>query len=179
MEAISTACHSEDVTNALLPEQSRSELTFPRPCAIVGERIRTMGTDEQGEGRADGSSVLFYEFPVRLGSTEADAFSEGFELIDDAERLGLDAFWLSESHCQPGVSVLAAPMTIASAIAGRTKRMKIGLAVQVLPLGQPAADRRGRRNGGPDQPRSADLRGWAQRKRAGVQSVRHPVRGEP
>jgi alkanesulfonate monooxygenase SsuD/methylene tetrahydromethanopterin reductase-like flavin-dependent oxidoreductase (luciferase family) len=79
----------------------------------------------------------FYEFPVRPGCTEADAFSEGFELIDDAERLGLDAFWLSESHCQPGVSVLAAPMTIASAIAGRTKRMRIGLAVQVLPLGNP------------------------------------------
>jgi len=79
----------------------------------------------------------FYEFPVRPGSTEADAFSEGFELIDDAERLGLDAFWLSESHCQPGVSVLASPMTIASAIAGRTKRLKIGLAVQVLPLGNP------------------------------------------
>src|SRR3954447_5552968 len=79
----------------------------------------------------------FYEFPVRPGSTEADAFSEGFELIDDAERLGPDAFWRSESHCQPGVSVLASPMTIASAIAGRTRRMKIGLAVQVLPLGNP------------------------------------------
>jgi alkanesulfonate monooxygenase SsuD/methylene tetrahydromethanopterin reductase-like flavin-dependent oxidoreductase (luciferase family) len=79
----------------------------------------------------------FYEFPVRPDGTEADAFSEGFGLIDDAERLGLDAFWLSESHCQPGVSVLAAPMTIASAIAGRTKRMRIGLAVQVLPLGNP------------------------------------------
>lgn len=79
----------------------------------------------------------FYEFPVRPGGSEAAAFSEGFSLIDDAERMGLDAFWLSESHCQPGVSVLAAPMTIASAIAGRTKRMKIGLAVQVLPLGNP------------------------------------------
>ena len=79
----------------------------------------------------------FYEFPVRPGGTEAEAFSEGFGLIDDAERMGLDAFWLSESHCQPGVSVLAAPMTIASAIAGRTRRMRIGLAVQVLPLGNP------------------------------------------
>jgi alkanesulfonate monooxygenase SsuD/methylene tetrahydromethanopterin reductase-like flavin-dependent oxidoreductase (luciferase family) len=79
----------------------------------------------------------FYEFPVRPGGTEADAFSEGFALIDDAERMGLDAFWLSESHCQPGVSVLAAPMTIASAIAGRTQRLRIGLAVQVLPLGNP------------------------------------------
>jgi alkanesulfonate monooxygenase SsuD/methylene tetrahydromethanopterin reductase-like flavin-dependent oxidoreductase (luciferase family) len=90
-----------------------------------------MGKVEQMEVGA------FYEFPVRPGSTESDAFSEGFDLIDDAERLGLDAFWLSESHCQPGVSVLASPMTIASAIAGRTRRMRIGLAVQVLPLGNP------------------------------------------
>jgi alkanesulfonate monooxygenase SsuD/methylene tetrahydromethanopterin reductase-like flavin-dependent oxidoreductase (luciferase family) len=80
---------------------------------------------------------MFYEFPVRKGYSEADAFSEGFELIDDAERLGLDATWLSESHVQPNRSVLASPMVIASAIAGRTKRIKIGLAVQVLPLGNP------------------------------------------
>jgi alkanesulfonate monooxygenase SsuD/methylene tetrahydromethanopterin reductase-like flavin-dependent oxidoreductase (luciferase family) len=80
---------------------------------------------------------IFTELPVRPGHGEADAFAEGFELVDDAERLGLDAVWLSESHVAPGRSVLASPMAIASAIAGRTKRMKIGLAVQVLPLGTP------------------------------------------
>ena len=79
----------------------------------------------------------FYEFPVRRGQSEAGAFDEGFELVDDAERLGLDAFWLSETHVAPGRSVLASPMIIASAIAGRTERMKIGLAVHVLPLGNP------------------------------------------
>src|SRR5262249_13011842 len=52
-------------------------------------------------------------------------------------RMGLDATWLSETHVAPGTSVLASPMVIASAIAGRTKRMRIGLAVQVLPLGNP------------------------------------------
>lgn len=80
---------------------------------------------------------MFCEFPVRPGHGEADAFSEGFDLVDDAERLGLDATWLSESHVAAGRSVLASPMVIASAIAGRTKNMKIGLAVQVLPLGNP------------------------------------------
>jgi alkanesulfonate monooxygenase SsuD/methylene tetrahydromethanopterin reductase-like flavin-dependent oxidoreductase (luciferase family) len=106
-------------------------LTFQGRCAIVAHHEIQAGKDEQME------FGTFYEFPVRPGGTDAQAFAEGFELIDDAERLGLDAFWLSESHCQPGVSVLAAPMTIASAIAGRTKRLKIGLAVQVLPLGNP------------------------------------------
>ena len=37
----------------------------------------------------------------------------------------------------PARSVLAAPMTIASAIAARTDRIKIGIAVQVLPLCHP------------------------------------------
>lgn len=80
---------------------------------------------------------MFCEFPVRPGCTDAEAFSEGFELMDDAERLGLDAVWLSETHVAPGDSVLASPIVIASAIAGRTRKVKIGLAVQVLPLGNP------------------------------------------
>src|SRR5688572_16429928 len=80
---------------------------------------------------------MFSEFPVRQGQGEAEAFSEGFELVDEAERLGLDATWLSETHMAPGHSVLASPLVIASAIAGRTQRMRIGLAVHVLPLGHP------------------------------------------
>ena len=54
-----------------------------------------------------------------------------------AERWGLDAMWLGELHFYPGRSVLSAPLCIASAIAMRTRRMKIGLAVQVLPLCHP------------------------------------------
>jgi alkanesulfonate monooxygenase SsuD/methylene tetrahydromethanopterin reductase-like flavin-dependent oxidoreductase (luciferase family) len=45
--------------------------------------------------------------------------------------------WLAELHTAPERSVLAAPLNIASAIATRTKRMKIGIAVQVLPLCHP------------------------------------------
>ena len=45
--------------------------------------------------------------------------------------------WLGELHFDPARSVLSAPLCIASAIAARTKRMKIGLAVQVLPLCHP------------------------------------------
>src|SRR5205085_8962518 len=42
-----------------------------------------------------------------------------------------------ELHFDPARSVLSAPLCIASAIAARTQRMKIGLAVQVLPLCHP------------------------------------------
>src|SRR5919202_2932707 len=51
--------------------------------------------------------------------------------------MGLDAVWLAELHVAPGRSVLASPLVIASAIAARTQRIKVGTAVQVLPLCHP------------------------------------------
>jgi alkanesulfonate monooxygenase SsuD/methylene tetrahydromethanopterin reductase-like flavin-dependent oxidoreductase (luciferase family) len=80
---------------------------------------------------------IFHEFQRRTGQTEAAAFTESFELVDASERSGLDVLWLAELHVAPERSVLAAPLTIASAIATRTQRMKIGIAVQVLPLCHP------------------------------------------
>ncbi len=80
---------------------------------------------------------MFHEFQRRPGQTEAEAFAESFEQVDAAERFGLDVMWLAELHNSPERSVLAAPLNVASAIAARTKRMKIGIAVQVLPLCHP------------------------------------------
>src|SRR5260370_2367472 len=80
---------------------------------------------------------MFQQFAVVAGGRETDAFAQAFEQVDAAERHGLDAMWLAELHVDPARSVLAAPMTIASAIAARTERIKIGIAVQVLPLCHP------------------------------------------
>jgi alkanesulfonate monooxygenase SsuD/methylene tetrahydromethanopterin reductase-like flavin-dependent oxidoreductase (luciferase family) len=80
---------------------------------------------------------LFHEFQKSPETSEAEAFAQSFELVDAAERWGLDAMWLAELHFEPGRSVLASPMILAAAIAQRTRRMKIGTAVQVLPLCHP------------------------------------------
>ena len=80
---------------------------------------------------------IFHEFPSLPGRSHAEAFARSFELVDGAERWGLDAMWLGELHFDPARSVLSAPLCIASAIAARTQRMRIGLAVQVLPLCHP------------------------------------------
>jgi alkanesulfonate monooxygenase SsuD/methylene tetrahydromethanopterin reductase-like flavin-dependent oxidoreductase (luciferase family) len=80
---------------------------------------------------------MFHEFETRPGQTQAQAFDDSFELVDAAERWGLDAIWLAEIHGSPQRSVLSAPLSIASAIAARTSRVKIGTAVQVLPLCHP------------------------------------------
>ena len=80
---------------------------------------------------------MFEEFWRRKGQTEVGAFRDAFAQVDAAERYGLDVAWLAELHVAPDRSVLSAPLNIASAIAGRTKRIKIGIAVQVLPLCHP------------------------------------------
>jgi alkanesulfonate monooxygenase SsuD/methylene tetrahydromethanopterin reductase-like flavin-dependent oxidoreductase (luciferase family) len=79
---------------------------------------------------------LFHEFPGAGHGAEAMAFARSFEQIDAAERWGLDAVWLAELHFSPH-SLLSAPMVIASAVAARTRRIKIGTAVHVLPLCHP------------------------------------------
>jgi alkanesulfonate monooxygenase SsuD/methylene tetrahydromethanopterin reductase-like flavin-dependent oxidoreductase (luciferase family) len=79
---------------------------------------------------------VFIEFPCREGMTEREAFTECFTLADEAEALGVDSVWLAEYHFSP-ISVLSSPITIASAIAARTRRIRIGLAVVLLPLGNP------------------------------------------
>src|ERR1041384_473460 len=98
----------------------------PTACAR-GERRKAMGLE----------FGMFHEFQRPAGISDEEAFATSFEQVDAAERWGLDAMWLAEIHVAPERSVLSAPLTLASAIAARTKRMKIGTAVQVLPLCHP------------------------------------------
>lgn len=79
----------------------------------------------------------FMEFPPVKDGRESAAFDRALEEVVTAERVGLDAVWLAELHGAPERSVMSAPMMVASAIAAATSRIKIGLAVQVLPLSHP------------------------------------------
>src|SRR5580658_4229428 len=80
---------------------------------------------------------LFQEFPRYPAQSDAEAFVQSFAQAEAAERWGLDAVWLAELHFAPERSVASAPLILASAIASQTRRMKIGIAVQVLPLCHP------------------------------------------
>ncbi len=80
---------------------------------------------------------MFTDFHIRPGMTQAQAFDESFNQVEAAEKLGIDSVWLAEHHFSPDRALLAAPIVIASAIAARTSRIRLGLAVQVLPLTNP------------------------------------------
>ena len=80
---------------------------------------------------------MFTDFHVRGGNTQAESFDESFDQVMAAEKLGFDTVWLAEHHFSPERAVLASPMIVASAICAKTERIRIGLAVQVLPLTNP------------------------------------------
>jgi alkanesulfonate monooxygenase SsuD/methylene tetrahydromethanopterin reductase-like flavin-dependent oxidoreductase (luciferase family) len=73
----------------------------------------------------------------RRGTSEATAFAEALQLAEAAEAWGLDGVWLGEIHFNPARSVQSAPIALACFLAARTRRVRIGTAVTVLPLANP------------------------------------------
>jgi alkanesulfonate monooxygenase SsuD/methylene tetrahydromethanopterin reductase-like flavin-dependent oxidoreductase (luciferase family) len=73
----------------------------------------------------------------RRGVGDGAALQETLDLVEASEAWGLDGVWLGEIHFNGSRSVQSAPVALASFIAGRTRRVRIGTAVQVLPLSNP------------------------------------------
>jgi alkanesulfonate monooxygenase SsuD/methylene tetrahydromethanopterin reductase-like flavin-dependent oxidoreductase (luciferase family) len=59
------------------------------------------------------------------------------ELGPLAERLGYDGLWLNEEHFGQGSRVCLSPILLATALAMRTRTIRIGFSVLVLPLFEP------------------------------------------
>ena len=74
---------------------------------------------------------------MRRGVSQTDAFQEISDLVDAAEAWGLDIVWLAEMMVNPSRSVLSAPLLVSSWAVARTKRLRVGTAVQLLPLNHP------------------------------------------
>ena len=48
---------------------------------------------------------IFHEFPSLPGCSDAESFAAAFDVVDGAEKWGLDAIWLAELHFDPERSV--------------------------------------------------------------------------
>src|SRR5262245_51485467 len=82
---------------------------------------------------------LFFQAPESPGRSHAERFEEMFDLIGLAESLGFDVAWLAEIHFGGAFSLLSTPLMAVPVIAQRTRRIRIGTAVVLLPLHHPLA----------------------------------------
>ena len=80
---------------------------------------------------------VFYQLPCAADQIPAVRIQDTIAQCKLADRLGFDAAWLAELHFNPRFSVLSAPLMIASAVAQVTERIRIGNAINLLPIHQP------------------------------------------
>ncbi|MEX5637298.1 LLM class flavin-dependent oxidoreductase [Parafrankia sp. FMc2] len=75
--------------------------------------------------------------PPRWRQDPARLYSFTLELVEEAERAGIDSIWTSEHHLFAD-DYLSAPLTFLAAVAARTRRVRLGTAIVVAPLHHPA-----------------------------------------
>ena len=80
---------------------------------------------------------LFYQLPCAPDQSEVSRYQETLEQIQYADELGFDTAWLAELHFNRPFSIMPSPLIVATALAQRTRRIRLGLAVALLSLQHP------------------------------------------
>ena len=72
------------------------------------------------------------------GRADADqAYRESLEIFDAADQLGFDAVWVAQHHFKDMGGLLPSPFPFLAAVAERTKRLRLGTSIIVLPFEHP------------------------------------------
>jgi alkanesulfonate monooxygenase SsuD/methylene tetrahydromethanopterin reductase-like flavin-dependent oxidoreductase (luciferase family) len=69
-----------------------------------------------------------------LDGESPELYAHWLEQIDAAEALGFDSLWATEHHFRYFGGMLPNPQLLLTAAAQRTKRMRLGAAVCLLPM---------------------------------------------
>ena len=80
---------------------------------------------------------LFYQMPCAATQSEPVRYQETIEQIIHGDTLGFDCAWMAELHFFKPFSIMPSPLIVATAAAQRTKRIHLGIAVNLLPLYHP------------------------------------------
>src|SRR5215468_5513574 len=80
---------------------------------------------------------FFDQLPCASGFSERQRYRDIMAQIELGDELGFDTVWLGELHFSRAFSVLADPLTVLAAAAQRTRRIRLGTAVALLPLHNP------------------------------------------
>ncbi len=79
---------------------------------------------------------LFYILHITEGVSESKAFDEAIEQCVAADELGYKSVWFAEHHFS-GVGIVPDPLLLLAAVAQRTRRIRLGTAISILPFHNP------------------------------------------
>ncbi len=71
--------------------------------------------------------------PVRHDQSTRDALAATLELAQEAYELGYHRYWVAEHHNMPAIASSNPPVLIALALAGPTRRLRLGSGGVMLP----------------------------------------------
>ena len=74
--------------------------------------------------------------PAEIARSSADLYGELLEQVEAADELGFDSFWVAEHHFHEYGAIPRPPIWLAAA-AQRTRRIRLGAGVVVLPFDNP------------------------------------------
>ena len=80
---------------------------------------------------------FFDQLPCASGFTEHQRYKDILAQIELGDDLGFDTAWLGELHFSRAFSILADPLMVLAAAGQRTRRIRLGTAVALLPLHNP------------------------------------------
>src|SRR6266571_7205965 len=80
---------------------------------------------------------FFDQLPCADSQSESQRYQDILAQIVLGDELGFNTVWLGELHFGRNSSILACPLMVLAAAAQRTKRIRLGTAVTLLPLHSP------------------------------------------
>src|SRR5260370_14647494 len=80
---------------------------------------------------------LHYQVPCSASQSPVQRYRDTLDQAAYAEALGFESVWPVEQHFIQDLSIMPAPMLLLAAIAERTKTLRLGIAIVLLPLSHP------------------------------------------
>ena len=80
---------------------------------------------------------LLNTYVPELDGESPELYGHWLEQIDAAETLGFDSLWVTEHHFRYFGGMMPSPSVLLAAAAQRTRKMRLGAAVSILPMHNP------------------------------------------
>ncbi|MEW6299184.1 MAG: LLM class flavin-dependent oxidoreductase [Thermodesulfobacteriota bacterium] len=80
---------------------------------------------------------LHYQLPCVGSQSPVRRYRDTLEQATSAEALGFESVWPVEQHFNADLSILPSPLLLLAALAERTRTLRLGVAIVLLPLSHP------------------------------------------